>query len=374
MNYEIHTDLAIEAAGLKNIPPGKSAEGIETTEYKKDYVSVTQVRVISGKGEELTGKPVGNYVTLEVPGLRDSISDAFDQAEQILTHELKKILKLKPEQTVLVVGLGNRFVTPDALGPKVVDKLLVTRHLYGVLPDEITGNMNSLCAVAPGVLGITGIETGEIVAGITRLIKPSAVIVIDALASRCLSRLGCTIQMSDTGICPGSGVGNKRAEISKKTIGVPVISVGIPTVVDAVTLAQDLTGHECERTVNPRSNRFNGNKLCASREHRPRNNTWTYMKAFFRAFIITLISTLIPLITFFIILHTDETTRKIGYDDPSPAFSVTENEITLFGKNLEISSQSDKTKIARSYLTAPIIKLEIEIIQRITENLLRLLK
>ena len=239
MNYEIHTDLAIEAAGLKNIPPGKSAEGIETTEYKKDYVSVTQVRVISGKGEELTGKPVGNYVTLEVPGLRDSISDAFDQAEQILTHELKKILKLKPEQTVLVVGLGNRFVTPDALGPKVVDKLLVTRHLYGVLPDEITGNMNSLCAVAPGVLGITGIETGEIIKGIADKVKPDIIIAIDALASRKTSRISTTFQLADTGIVPGSGIGNKRKGLTEETLGIPVIAIGVPTVIEAAAVAND---------------------------------------------------------------------------------------------------------------------------------------
>jgi len=239
MNYEIHTDLAIEAAGLKNISPEKPAEGIETREYKNEFVSVTEVKVVSEKGEKLIGKPQGSYVTLEVPGLRENITDAFEQTERILTDELKKILKLNSEHTVLVVGLGNRFVTPDALGPKVVDKLLVTRHLYGVLPDEITGSMNSLCAVAPGVLGITGIETGEIIKGIADKIKPDIIIAIDALASRKTSRISTTFQLADTGIVPGSGIGNNRKGLTRETLGIPVVAIGVPTVIEAAAVAND---------------------------------------------------------------------------------------------------------------------------------------
>ncbi len=236
MQYEIHTDLAIESAGLNN---KKNAKGIETNEYKNDYVSVTEVRVVSEEGENLVGKPRGRYVTLEVPGLRENISDAYDETERILSNELKKILNLKPEHTVLVVGLGNRFVTPDALGPKVVDKLLVTRHLYGVLPDEITGTMNSLCAVAPGVLGITGIETGEIIKGIADKVKPDVIIAIDALASRKTSRISTTFQIADTGIVPGSGIGNKRKGLTRETLGIPVIAIGVPTVIEAAAVAND---------------------------------------------------------------------------------------------------------------------------------------
>ena len=173
--------------------------------------------------------------------------------ENAINAVCDELIEFLPKGLVLVAGLGNTAITPDAIGPKAANGVLATRHIEGEIARSIgLDDMRPVAVISPGVLGQTGIETGEIIAGIAKLINPAAVIVIDALASRCLSRLGCTIQMSDTGICPGSGVGNARAEISKKTIGVPVISVGIPTVVDAVTLAQDLTGHECEKTVNPR--------------------------------------------------------------------------------------------------------------------------
>ena len=239
MQHQIHTDLAIESAAVENLQVSGSLSGIKTESYKENYVTVTRVEILNQKGEEAVGKPVGNYVTLEVPDLRTSISDAFDETKRILAHELKKILSLKKEHTVMVVGLGNRFVTPDALGPKVVDKLLVTRHLYGVLPDEITESMNSLCAVSPGVLGITGIETGEIIKGIADKIKPDIIIAIDALASRKTSRISTTFQIADTGIVPGSGIGNKRKGLTRDTLGVPVIAIGVPTVIEAAAVAND---------------------------------------------------------------------------------------------------------------------------------------
>lgn len=239
MNYSIHTDLAIESAAVQGIEVSGKISGIKTDVRKGNHVTITKVEILDKRGEEAVGKPLGNYITLEVPSLRENISEAFDETREILTRELKKILNLKKEHTVMVVGLGNRFVTPDALGPKVVDKLLVTRHLFGVLPDEVTENMNSLCAVAPGVLGITGIETGEIIKGITDKIKPDLIIAIDALASRKTSRISTTFQIADTGIVPGSGIGNKRKGLTKDTMGVPVIAIGVPTVIEAAAVAND---------------------------------------------------------------------------------------------------------------------------------------
>ena len=241
----IRTDLALEQ---KELNPDQT-DGIECEETVLDDIKITRIKIKNKNGEMALGKPIGTYVTVETPPLTDS-GEMNENAINAVSSELIGFL---PKGLVLVAGLGNTSITPDAIGPKAAKGILATRHIEGEIARSIgLDDMRPVAVISPGVLGQTGIETGEIIAGIARLIKPSAVIVIDALASRCLSRLGCTIQMSDTGICPGSGIGNKRAEISEKTIGVPVISVGIPTVVDAVTLAQDLTGHECERTVNPR--------------------------------------------------------------------------------------------------------------------------
>ena len=240
MEYSIHTDLAIEASAVENLKiSDKKESGIETNIFEKDGITVTEVMITNKKGEEAVGKPVGKYVTLEVPSLRDNITEVYDNTKKMLTQELKKYIDLDKNHTILVVGLGNRFVTPDALGPKVIDKLLVTRHLYDVLPPDITDEMHSLCAVAPGVLGITGIETGEIIKGIADKIKPDIIIAIDALASRKTSRISTTFQIADTGIVPGSGIGNKRHALNKETIGVPVIAIGVPTVIEAVAVAND---------------------------------------------------------------------------------------------------------------------------------------
>ena len=239
MKYEIHTDLAIEASAVENLEISGHMSGIKSESYRENYVTVTKVEILNKKGEAAVGKPKGNYITLEVPDLRTNLSEAFDETERILTKELKNILSLHSCRTIMVVGLGNRFVTPDALGPKVVDKLLVTRHLYGVLPEDVTEKMNSLCAVSPGVLGITGIETSEIISAVTESIKPDLIIAIDALASKKTSRISTTFQVSDTGIVPGSGIGNKRKGLTKETLGVPVIAIGVPTVIDAVAVAND---------------------------------------------------------------------------------------------------------------------------------------
>jgi len=246
LNRNIRTDLALETHELikeqqlrQRVKQTGEPEGVELETGGTDDIKITRVKVTSKKGEENIGKPMGNYITLEVPGLRYHEQELFEETCKELAKELVKIVKLEEHDTVLVVGLGNWNVTPDALGPKVVSSLMVTRHLLEYVPEEVDEGVRPVCAIAPGVLGITGIETGEIVKGIVERIKPKLVIAIDALASRKMERVSTTIQICDTGISPGAGVGNKRMELNEKSLGVPVIGIGVPTVVDAATMAND---------------------------------------------------------------------------------------------------------------------------------------
>lgn len=242
----IRTDLAMEAhelikeRQLKQMAKDTGEpEGVDVTNAGTDDIKITRVKVTSPKGEEAIGKPMGNYITLEVPGLRYHQQELYENTCKELAKELTSIIKLNEKDTVLVVGLGNWNVTPDALGPKVVSSLMVTRHLLQYVPEEVDEGVRPVCAIAPGVLGLTGIETGEIVKGIVEKIKPKLVIAIDALASRKMGRVSTTIQLCDTGIAPGAGVGNKRMELNEQSLGVPVIGIGVPTVVDAATMAND---------------------------------------------------------------------------------------------------------------------------------------
>ena len=231
----LRTDLAIE---LQEMLQGKQYSGIETQEQSIDSAKITRTTITNEEGKRVLKKPKGRYVTVEVPPFSDD-AELFDGRLTAISQELK--LLLPSEGLILVAGLGNSTITPDALGPKAVSMILATRHIGGEFARSIgLEGLRPVATVIPGVLGQTGMETGEIISGVVKEIKPAAVIVIDALASRRLARLGCTVQMSDTGISPGSGVGNQRKEISLNTIGIPVISIGVPTVVDAVTLACDL--------------------------------------------------------------------------------------------------------------------------------------
>lgn len=239
----IRTDLALEAhefmkeqtsAGVENKMPGIEVENAGTREIK-----VTRVKVLNQQGEASIGKPAGNYITLEVPGIKDNDQVLFENTCKMLAKELAGIINIGEKSVILIVGLGNWNVTPDALGPRVVSSVMVTRHLLEYVPEQVDEGVRPVCAVAPGVLGITGIETGEIIRGIVDRVKPELIIAIDALASRKMERVSTTIQISDTGISPGSGVGNKRMELSKTTLGIPVIAIGVPTVVDAATMAND---------------------------------------------------------------------------------------------------------------------------------------
>lgn len=246
MGKNIRTDLALEAHELlkenelnQGVNERRDPPGVDVENAGTDDIKITRVKVTSPTGEASIGKPMGNYVTLEVPRLKENDQVLYEDTCKALAKELTAILKLNEKSTILVVGLGNWNVTPDALGPKAVSGLMVTRHLLEYVPEQVDNGVRPVCAVAPGVLGITGIETGEIVRGIVDRVKPDVVIAIDALASRKMERVNTTIQISDTGIAPGSGVGNKRMELSKETLGVPVIAIGVPTVVDAATMAND---------------------------------------------------------------------------------------------------------------------------------------
>lgn len=237
---KIYTSLAIEAheeASRVSKSAGK-LNGVEIDTKKHGDMIVTTVTVSSKEGEEALKKPMGTYITMEVPSLNKDTSEVFESCCELLGEQIRTLLPQKKDASILVAGLGNRFVTPDSLGPKTVDSIMVTRHLLEYMPQYFSG-YRPVSAIAPGVLGITGIETADILRGVIEQLKPDAIIVIDALASRRLSRLCTTFQICDTGLSPGSGVGNTRLDISSKNLNVPVIAIGVPTVVDAATLVCD---------------------------------------------------------------------------------------------------------------------------------------
>lgn len=227
------TDLAIEAGEMKQL--GEKDGFLETV--TAGAIPVSKVRIVNENAAALTGKPIGNYATVFFEGAF-SDDELFDRAVERTAEVIKEFLR--DAKSVLAIGLGNAEMTADALGPKVVDQLIVSRHLKEQLPDlyrELA--LGELSALRPGVLGQTGIETAELIRATAQTVSPDAIIVFDALASRRVKRLCATVQISDTGITPGSGVGNHRARIDKESLGIPVISVGVPTVVDAATLTVD---------------------------------------------------------------------------------------------------------------------------------------
>ena len=234
----IRTDLAREAYEML-MEASHEISGITTKEESYDDIAICRVNIETNEAAEKMGKGVGSYITIDIPDTTVMDKDKRQQICRLLAKEIKSLTKLSDDASVLIVGLGNRFVTPDALGPEVVSSLVVTRHIFEYLPEHTAEGMRPVCAISPGVLGITGMETGEIVRGITDKIKPDLIICIDALASRSTERISRTIQLSDTGIAPGAGVGNKRHALNKETLGVPVIAIGVPTVIDAATITSD---------------------------------------------------------------------------------------------------------------------------------------
>ena len=236
----VRTDLAVEARQIYKEQNKMDADGVEVEESYKDDIKITNVKILNDLGAEKMGKDIGSYITIDIPQYTAYDGTLMDNVANTLGIILKKLVNVSEEDLVLVVGLGNKEVTPDALGPKVVEKIMVTRHLKGVMPDEDFGSVVPVSAISPGVLGITGIETGEIIKSIVDKIKPNLVICIDALASRKTERVNRTIQISDTGISPGAGIGNHRMKINKQNLGVKVVAIGVPTVVHAGTIVNDV--------------------------------------------------------------------------------------------------------------------------------------
>ncbi len=243
-NYNFRTDLASERKDLyrKANNLKEEIDGIETEEEKvNDNINISRVKVTNENGKNAIGKPIGNYITIDFKSLKIAGNNEIQAASEVLTKELKELLQkhVEPQDPILVVGLGNIYVTPDALGPKVINEVDVTRHLLEYMPEVMDKSTREVSAVSPGVLGTTGIETVEILKGIVDNVKPKLVIVIDALASRSIERISSSVQLADTGIVPGAGVGNARKEVTQESLGIPVIALGIPTVVEAATIAAD---------------------------------------------------------------------------------------------------------------------------------------
>ncbi len=240
------TDLAIEAQELWRESAGEltALPGVKAGNSLREGIPVDTVQVLDQEGERALGKPAGNYVTLTLEGVASREEDIFGRAVRGIAGELSALLAgTAPQGLVLVAGLGNRAITPDAVGPKVHEHILVTRHLVAQMPEHF-GALRPVASLAAEVLGNTGVESGEVVRAVCDKIHPACVIAVDALASRSLKRLCRTVQLTDTGITPGSGVGNHRLGLTQESLGVPVIAVGVPTVVDGATLAADLLGSE----------------------------------------------------------------------------------------------------------------------------------
>lgn len=244
-NWSPRTDLALEVSHTlkENQVDDYEIPGVtlRTQVHEVHPITVTEVVIKDQIGEEQMGKPKGHYITVESPTIKENDPEAHQAVIEEVAKALASVLpqKNKKDLEVLVIGLGNRFATPDTLGPKVANKVLVTRHLSVKTPEAIDESVCKLSSLAPGVMGLTGIETAEIISGVAEHVKPDCIIAIDALAARSASRINSTIQIADTGISPGAGVGNCRKELNKESMGCTVIAIGVPTVVDTTTLVAD---------------------------------------------------------------------------------------------------------------------------------------
>lgn len=241
--YNFRTDLADERADIfkKNNNIENEIDGIETKVKEEENFKITNVKIINENGAKAIGKPIGNYITIDIKKLKTATDEDIESYSNILSNELRNLIDVhvSKQDDILVVGLGNIYVTPDSLGPKVINEIDVTRHILKYMPEVLEEGTRPVSAISPGVLGTTGMETLEIIEGIVNNVKPKMLIVIDALASRSIDRISSSIQLSDTGIVPGAGVGNTRKELSQNTLNIPVIAIGIPTVLESAVLVND---------------------------------------------------------------------------------------------------------------------------------------
>ena len=241
--YNFRTDMAVERTDIykkvNNIQ--KDINGIEAENELQKDIEISRVKITNEEGEKALAKPIGNYITLDVKNMKTADDEKIEEIAEAVANELRNVIgkHINDTEDILVVGLGNLEVTPDSLGPKVISHIEITRHILEYMPKLMPEDTRPVSAISPGVLGTTGIETMEILKGIVENIKPKLLIVIDALAARSIERISSSIQIADTGIVPGAGVDNKRKEISKKTLGIPVIALGIPMVVGLASITND---------------------------------------------------------------------------------------------------------------------------------------
>ncbi len=243
------TDLAIESKEMYDEKNDIEISGVEVDQDQIGGVGITRIKITDENGSQALGKPKGNYITLEVKGIRNADSELKDEVSVALSKELSQIIDFKDDLKVLVVGLGNEKVTPDALGPLVVSKVKVTRHFFVTYKKDKDETMACVSALIPGVMGTTGIETVEILKGAVEKVKPDVIIAVDALAARRMERINTTIQITDTGVSPGAGVGNNRLQLNGDSLGARVIAIGVPTVIDSFTMVFDTIEElgECEK-------------------------------------------------------------------------------------------------------------------------------
>lgn len=240
---DFRTDMAVERRDLyrkaNNIE--NEIDGIESEEEEIEDIKITRVNIINEQGEQALQKPIGSYVTIDVKKINNIAMEKEDKIVEVLANEISKIVDKHIQKTdeIMIVGLGNLYSTPDSLGSRVVNEIEITRHIKIYLPQYIDENERAISAISPGVLGTTGIESAEIIKGIVDKVKPKMILAIDSLCSKNVSRINKSIQISDTGIVPGGGVGNARDELSEKTLGIPVIALGVPTVVEMASITND---------------------------------------------------------------------------------------------------------------------------------------
>lgn len=235
----VTTDLAIEAHDALRAQTGREVPGVTVERRDFAHGRVTTVRIIDEQGAQAMGKPPGTYITIEAPVLRTNDPEGHTSVVRELASALQSLLKIGDQAGILVVGLGNWNATPDALGPRVANHTYVTRHVYFFAPEHTPEGTRMVSAFAPGVLGTTGIETAEIIKGVVEHVRPEVVICVDALAAGAVERIASSIQLSDRGINPGSGIGGQRQGLTRESLGVNVISIGVPTVVHAALIARD---------------------------------------------------------------------------------------------------------------------------------------
>lgn len=263
--FQKRTDLALEARELWQESAERTSRlsGVKATKTKLEGYPLTRVDILNRKGEEALGKPQGSYLTIDLTTFWQRRTDFFERAVRAVGSQLKALVPA--EGPVLIVGLGNAAMTPDAVGPLAADSVLITRHLVSSMPRQFSG-FRPVAVFRAGVLGTTGVESAEAVRGLVEEIKPSLVIAIDALASRRVGRVCATVQLSNTGIIPGSGVGNHRSALNQETLGVPVFAIGIPTVVDAATLAADLLEESGVENIGPEALQGGGGLMVTTQD------------------------------------------------------------------------------------------------------------